>query len=316
MKHKIEPTNTTLHASFSKDYQPILTIESGDSVQYKTIDIGWGYSPKDGDRIRYQSREKEGFWGHPVIGPIEIKGAKPGMVLEITIDNIVTGWYGWNCSGGSEDWHNLQLELSEHEEVTLDWELDHEKGIGACQYKDHTFSVPLRPFMGVMATAPSEPGVYSTIPPRYCGGNIDCRELVKGSTLFLPVAVEGGLFSVGDGHAAQGDGEVSGQAIECPMEIVELTFKVRDDMSIKMPIANTPSGWITFGMHEDLNEATIMALEGMLELIQQLYGVDKAEANALASVVVDLRITQIVNTVKGVHAVLPHGAINHKKVIG
>lgn len=311
MKYKIEPTNETLHASFSKDYQPVLTIESGDSVQYKTIDIGWGYTPKEGERVRYQSREKEEYWGHPVIGPIEIKGAKPGMTLEITINDIVTGWYGWNCAGGSENWHNIQLGLTEHEEVTLNWQLDHEKG--TCHYKDQTFSVPLKPFMGVMATAPSEAGIHSTIPPRYCGGNIDCKELVKGSTLYLPVAVEGALFSVGDGHAAQGDGEVSGQAIECPMDLVDLTFKVREDMSIKMPLANTPSGWISFGLHEDLNKAAIMALEGMLELIQHKYGVDKAEANALASVAVDLRITQIVNTVKGVHAVLPHGAINWKR---
>jgi len=160
-----------------------------------------------------------------------------------------------------------------------------------------------------MSNTPSEPGIHTTIPPRYCGGNIDCKELVKGSVLYLPIAVENALFSVGDGHAAQGDGEVFGTAIECPMEMVDLTFAVREDMYLKMPRANTPAGWITFGLHEDLNEATIMALEGMLELIQDLYHVDKVEANALASIFVDLRITQIVNFVKGVHAVLPHGAI-------
>ncbi len=115
------------------------------------------------------------------------------------------------------------------------------------------------------------------------------------------------MFSIGDGHAAQGDGEVSGQAIECPMDLVDITLTVRHDMPLILSKANTPTGWITFGFHENLNQATIMALEEMILLIQHIHKVDKTEATALASVVVDLRITQIVNQVKGVHAVLPHG---------
>ncbi|MBP0725248.1 acetamidase/formamidase family protein [Bacillus sp. RG28] len=309
--HTIKVKNSNLHGSFSNQYKPILTINSGDSVQYCTIDIGWGYSPKEGNRVHYESREKENEteWGHPMIGPIAIRDAKPGMTLEITINEIVPSWYGRNCAGGSKEWHNNKLGLSEVPKVILDWDLNSKNEIGTCHYKNKTFSVSLKPFMGVMSNAPSEPGIHSTIPPRYCGGNIDCKELVKGSVLYLPIAVENALFSVGDGHAAQGDGEVSGTAIECPMEMVDLTFVVREDMHLKMPRANTPVGWITFGLHEDLNEATIMALEGMLELIQDLYHVDKVEANALASIFVDLRITQIVNSVKGVHAVLPHGVI-------
>ncbi|WP_096202901.1 acetamidase/formamidase family protein [Bacillus sp. FJAT-45350] len=308
-KYFLEPSNETLHGSFSKDYVPILTINSGDSVQYKTVDIGWGYATEDGHKVQYQSRENETAWGHPVIGPIAIQHAKPGMTLEVKINDLVPSWYGWNCAGGTKAWHNEKLGLSNEKRIQLDWKLDSKLMIGSCSYRDKTFSVTLTPFMGVMGTAPSEPGVHSTTPPRYCGGNIDCRELVRGSSLFLPVAIEGALFSVGDGHAAQGDGEVSGQAIECPMEVVDLTFKLRDDMNLKMPRAHTPSSWVTFGFHEDLNEATIIALEEMLDLIQTLYNVDKQEAAALASVVVDLRITQIVNGIKGVHAVLPHGSI-------
>jgi acetamidase/formamidase len=308
-KHIIEANNQNLHASFSRDYQPILTIHSGDSIQFKTTDIDWGYTSIDGTRVLYESREKEPFWGHPIIGPIAIKNARPGMVLEIKINDIIPGWYGWNGAGGKKNWQNLQLDISEQDELSVDWLLDLEKNSGICHFKNNSFSVKLSPFMGIMSTAPSEPGIHSTMPPRYCGGNIDCKELTKGSILYLPIAVEGGLFSVGDGHAAQGDGEVSGTAIECPMDLVDLTFTVREDMHIKMPMANTPSGWIAFGFHEDLNEATIMALNEMLQLIQDLYHVDKLEATALASVAVDLRITQIVNSVKGVHALLPHGAI-------
>ncbi|WP_187292150.1 acetamidase/formamidase family protein [Bacillus sp. 1NLA3E] len=309
LKHEIDIKNENLHISFSNNYQPILTIDSGDSVQFVTPDIDCGYSYKDGKRVVYESREREKIWGHPMIGPIAIKNARPGMTLEIKINDIVPGWYGWNFSGGERNLQDSKLGNTLQEELRVDWLLDHEKNKGVCQLKNDSYSVKLSPFMGVMATAPSEPGIHSTIPPRYCGGNIDCKELTKGSILYLPIAVEGGLFSVGDGHAAQGDGEVSGTAIECPMDMVDLTFVVREDIHLRMPRAYTPSGWITFGFHEDLNEATTIALNEMLQLMQDLYQIDKREATALASVVVDLRITQIVNSSKGVHAVLPHGAL-------
>ncbi|MFT4416402.1 acetamidase/formamidase family protein [Fredinandcohnia humi] len=311
MRYKIESNNSTLHASLSKEYQPILTIESGDSIQLNTIDIGWGINKREGERIRYQSRENEGEWGHPIVGPIAIKGAKPGMALEIKINDLIPSWYGWNCAGGDDSWHNRQLGLADYPEITFDWNLDQPTQTGTCQYNNHSFKIPLAPFLGFMSVVPNEDGKHSTMPPRYCGGNIDCKELVKGSTLYLPIGVDGALFSVGDGHAAQGDGEVSGQAIECPMDLVDLTLTLREGMQLKLPRADTPNGWITFGFHEDLNKATIMALEEMLLLLQEFYGLDKAEATVLASSVVDLRITQIVNGVKGVHAVLPHGIISH-----
>lgn len=308
-KHIIEVSDSNLHKSFSKDYKPIRTIQSGDSVQYKTIDIEWGLNQKDGTRIEYISREKEDIWGHPVTGPIAIKGAKAGMTLEVKINDLIPSWYGWNCAAGKSNWQNDQLNISNRNQIKLDWNIDFDKGIASSKLEDRLFSVPIHPFMGVMTTAPSEDGVHSTVPPRYCGGNIDCKELVKGSSLYLPIAVDGALFSVGDGHAAQGDGEVSGQAIECPMVLVDLTFTVRDDIKLQMPRAKTPAGWVTFGFDEDLNKATVIALEEMLSLIQELYLVDKVEATALSSVAVNLRVTQIVNQVKGVHAILPHGIL-------
>lgn len=160
-----------------------------------------------------------------------------------------------------------------------------------------------------MGMPPDEPGLHSTIPPRPTGGNLDCKELVEGATLYLPIAVVGGLFMVGDGHAAQGDGEVSVNGVECPMDEVLLTFTLHDEMPLQMPRAHTPTGWITFGLHADLQEATWLALEGMLDLLQEQWHLSRADALALASVVVDMRITQVVNEVQGVHAFLPHGAI-------
>jgi acetamidase/formamidase len=129
------------------------------------------------------------------------------------------------------------------------------------------------------------------MPPRTTGGNIDCKELVVGSTLLLPIAVEGALFSAGDGHAAQGDGEVGQMAIECPLERVQLTLSVREDPTLVMPCALTPTAWIVFGFDEDLDEAVVQALNGMIDLMDRELGPERKEALALASVVVDLRVT-------------------------
>jgi acetamidase/formamidase len=310
LHHKLELHNENLHGSFSKDYRPILTVESGDSIQLSTLDIQWGYSNTKGEeRVIFQSRENEERPGHPIIGPIAVKGAKPGMVLEIKLNDIVPGWYGRNWAGGFENWQNNSLGIAQSERVQVDWELNPTTMTGTCELGGHPFHVALKPFIGLMGVAPDGPGVHSTTPPRNVGGNIDCKELVRGSSLFLPVAVDEALFSIGDGHAAQGDGEVSGTAIECPMDLVDFTLIVHEDMALKNPRAHTPSGWITFGFNEDLNIAAAEALNEMVELMQEFYDIEKTEATALASVAVDLRVTQVVNSVKGVHAVLPHGVI-------
>jgi len=228
------------------------------------------------------------------------------MILEIKINEIRPDSWGWTSAGGFPHPINKRLGLSEGSEYHLNWSLDTQSMIGT---SNRGHKVTLKPFMGIMGMPPDLPGIHPTAPPRSCGGNMDCKELVSGSTLFLPIPVEGGLFSVGDGHAVQGDGEVACPALECPMELVDLKFTVRDDLHLDMPRAQTPSAWVTMGFHEDLDEAMIMALEGMLNLMQDLFGVERKEALALASLVVDLRITQIVNGVRGVHAVLPHGAL-------
>jgi acetamidase/formamidase len=137
---------------------------------------------------------------------------------------------------------------------------------------------------------------------------LDCRELVVDSRLFLPVEVPGALFSTGDGHAAQGDGESCGTAIECPMQ-AKLTFILHDDLELQNPYALTPAGEITFGLHEDLWEATAQAIEGMIAILVRRHQVSREEAFALVSAVVDLRVTQIANGVNGVHALLRPDAL-------
>ena len=150
--------------------------------------------------------------------------------------------------------------------------------------------------------------MHPTPPPRRWGGNIDCAELVAGTTLFLPVPVDGALFSAGDGHARQGDGEVSQLAIEAPMERVRLTFELAD-LELASPIARIDGAWVTLGFDEDLDEAAALAIEGMLDLMAREHGLERRDALALASVVVDLRVTQLVNHVKGVHAILRDDAL-------
>jgi acetamidase/formamidase len=230
------------------------------------------------------------------------------MTLEIHIGRIVPAPFGYTVAGGwsneTNDWLGVGAGT---EQFLLKWTLDAVNNTGRDQF-GHTLA--LRPFMGVMGMPPAEPGVHPTAPPRVTGGNIDCKELVAGSTLYLPIAVEGGLFSVGDGHALQGDGEVCTTAIECPMEQVSLTFNLRDDLPISTPRADTPVGQLTLGFHTSLQEANMIALSAMLDLMMEQYGYSRLEALALASLVVDMHVTQIVNGVRGVHAILPHGVLD------
>ena len=233
---KIEPDENTLHGFFSRDLKPVLTIDPGDTVRFKTIDAEWGlenftvttFDPKGGPPSRKLATTKiEGPRGHALCGPVFIRGAQPGMTLAIHIESVQPGKWGWTAARG----------------VFHLWELDPIHRYGRNQ---HGHQVALRPFMGVMGMPPAEEGQHSTTPPRATGGNIDCKELVEGSTLYLPIAVPGGLFSTGDGHAAQGDGEVSRTAIECPMEEARLTFHLHPEMHLKTPRAwtKTDQGWL------------------------------------------------------------------------
>lgn len=306
--HTIEPERRTLHGHFSRDLAPILEVASGDTVRFTTLDADWGLEPHaevGRPRRKFEPRDTELDSGHALCGPVGVVGAEPGMTLELQIGQIRTGGWGWNAGGGWEHEVNTRLGLLD-ERFRLSWTLDDDRGTATNQ---HGRTVTLRPFMGVMGMPPVEPGVHRTAPPRSTGGNIDCKELVAGTSLFLPVAVPGGLFSTGDGHAAQGDGEASVTAIECPIERCDLTFVLHEKLTLSTPRARTTEGWLTLGFHEDLNEAMFLALDAMLDLMGEQFGMGRGEALAMASVVVDLRVTQVVNGVKGVHAVLPHGAI-------
>ena len=279
MIHELPLERANLHGHFSRDLAPALTIDPGDSVRFATPNAGW--SLDSGELFEPRSSPEDD--GHALAGPIAVRGAREDETLVVRIDEVVPGPWGVTLS----EWpHEIR------------WELDGELGRAST---GHT--VRLRPFLGVLGMPPIGHGIHSTTPPRRQGGNIDCKELVAGTTLYLPIPVDGALFSAGDGHALQGDGEVSGTAIECPSR-AQLTLDVRDDLRLEWPCARIDGAWLTFGFDEDLGAAARIAVDGMIALMQREHGVVASDALALASVVVDLRVTQVVNSQLGVHAVL------------
>jgi acetamidase/formamidase len=265
---------------FSREYEPVQSVEPGGSVTFQAFGAFWTWE------VDAEPERPEGA-GHALYGPIEVRGALPGQTLAVRVDEVVPRDWGRTWAAGPQpfnwsrdgDW----------------WQLGGRR-------------VRSEPFLGVIGMPPPEPGEHSTTPPRRWGGNIDCKELVAGSTLYLPIPVDGALLMAGDGHGAQGDGEVSGTAIECPLERVTLTLDV-EDRDLRSPIARTRDSWIAFGFDTDLDLAAEQATETMLDLMERELGASRPEALALASVAVDLRVTQVVNEVKGVHAVLRDDAI-------
>lgn len=294
-----------MHGWFDRDVPPVLTVDAGDSVSVETLDCWWSAGPlAPGQEI--PNRPRAARWqpdaGHALTGPIAVRGAEPGDTLAVRIDAVTPGTWGTTHTGGPRRLFDRYGIAGTH--TVHRWDLDPAGGTG---HNELGFTAALRPFLGVMGVAPAEPGRHSTIPPRRVGGNLDCRELIAGSTLYLPVAVAGALFSAGDGHAAQGDGEVGGTAIECPMS-VEFTFDMAD-LGIDTPVADTPAGWVTMGVADTLDEASGIALEALFGLMSARLGLSRGDVVALASVVANLHVTQIVNRTVGVHAVLPRGAL-------
>ncbi len=281
--HEIPLVEETVHGYFSTALPPVLTVEPGDAVRFQALNAGWRWEA-GGEHFE---RDAALHSGHALTGPVEVRGARAGQTLVVSIDEVTTR--DWGATFGDGELFHWRLDGDV-------WRLD-------------DLAVASAPFLGVIGMPPPEPGIHSTIPPRRFGGNIDCKLLVAGTTLFLPIPVDGALVSAGDGHGAQGDGEVSGTAIETPLERVALTFDLRDDLDLRMPVARTADAWVAFGFDNDLDVAATLATETMLDLMERELAIDRKKALALASVAVDHRVTQLVNDAKGVHAVLADTAI-------
>jgi acetamidase/formamidase len=304
--HTLKASPQTVHTGFfDAAIPPVLKIESGDRVNLSTLMLmdgqlrgGMTFEELLAKRQTYTDR---GMGSHTLTGPIFVKGAEPGDVLEVRIEKLVPAGCGvnyhypgrMNIGGLPEDFPGGQIKT-----LQLD-----------VQRMETTFApgvvIPLRPFMGVMGVAPKPGEKRPAAVPDYFGGNIDNKELAAGTTLFLPVQVPGALFSTGDAHAVQGDGEVNVTAIETAMEEAVFKFLVRKDMKLERPMAETPTHWITMGFHQDLDEAVKIALRDAIQFISQAKGLTPEDAYALSSLAVDLRVTQIVDGNKGIHAMIP-----------
>jgi len=282
--HELPCEQRYLHGYFSPDLlEPVLEIDPGDSVRISVPNHAWDVARDQ----HLEPRSPELDRGHALAGPIFVRGARPGQTLSVRVDEVEPS--DWGVTHGGRD-HAIHWLLEDGVGRAIGVELD------------------LAPFLGVMGMPPPEPGVHSTGPPRRWGGNMDCKELVAGTTLYLPIPVAGALFSAGDGHAVQGDGEVSGTAIEAPTR-AQLTIDLQDEPVLEWPVARLDGAWITLGFDEDISVAGQIALGGMLALMERELGVTGADALALASLTVDLRATQVVNGAQGVHAVLRDDAI-------
>ena len=302
---RLDPTTDTTADVFSSAHPPVLSIDPGDTVVVRSLDAS-GYVQRQTVPGEQRPTLITDSRGHCLTGPIEVRGAEPGQMLALHLGSLTPDPWGWTVAGALDTPVTRRLGLLEADPAWLLWDLDADAGRGT---ESRGFVRGLAPFLGVMGVAPAESGEHSTIPPRAgSGGNIDCKDLVAGATLYLPVAVPGALLYLGDGHAAQGDGEVGGTAIECGMT-TEVTVGLVTDRPLTTVHAEAPAGRITFGFDADLNVATGDALDAMVVWMQQLHSVDKATALALASTTVDLRVTQVANQTWGVHALLPTGIL-------
>ncbi len=304
-RHQLDSTPSTTQQVFCRDLPPALTVDPGDTVLLRSLDASGHLERQTVPGERVPTMFSDGR-GHCLTGPIAVRGAKSGDVLAVRFESMRPDDWGWTVAGARDTPLTRRLGLHGGPPSWLLWQIDTEARAAT---SDSGHVVGIAPFHGVTGVAWDEPGQHSTVPPRAVGGgNIDCRELIAGSVLYLPVAVPGALLSVGDGHAAQGDGEVAGTAIECGM-----TTELRLDLAGPRPVpgvhAETPAGRITFGFSPDLNAAMGDALDAMLAWLQSIYGYDKGASLALASPVLDLRVTQVADESWGVHALLPWHAI-------
>jgi acetamidase/formamidase len=266
--HRLDPAAGTTRDVFSRDHAPVLTVDPGDTVTVGSLDAS-GYLARQRFPGEDRPRMIPEARGHCLTGPIEVHGAQPGELLALRLLALRPGDWGWTVAGGRDTPVTRRLGLAEGPPSWLLWDLDPDAGLGRTA---EGFTRPLAPFLGVMGVAPAEPGEHSTIPPRAsAGGNIDCRELVAGTTLFLPVTVPGALLYLGDGHAAQGDGEVGGTAIECPMT-TEAVIGLAPGRPLGSIHAEAPGGRVTFGFDVDLNVAMGDALDAMVSWLQVLTG--------------------------------------------
>ena len=307
--HELKASPATVHRGFfDAALKPVLTINSGDIVRLETAtgNPRWFESlgvPKEKIPAElyavYEGVEGAGRGDHTLNGPIAIRGAEPGDMLEIRIRSVdvrlpIAG-QGFVPNRG------LLPDAFPYEKGRVLWIDMNKKTV---EYAPGV-EVPVKPFWGVMGVAPpAAMGRVASGPPNIFGGNLDNRDLGTGSTLYLPVHVAGALLSVGDGHAVQGYGEVCLSAVETSLK-GEIQVVLHKGRRLRWPRAETATHYITMGLDPDLDEAAKIATREMLDLLVETKGLSRDDAYMLASAAMDLVVTQAVDGTKGIHAMMP-----------
>jgi len=308
--HRLKPTpKTVAWGYYDAAAKPVLRIASGDSVEVETLitnspqGLERAFVPADqveqALRDVFKEVSDKGPGGHILTGPIFVEGAEPGDTLEVRIKDVrLLLPYAYTAFGPKSGFIPEDFPRSRTKIISLD-----AKRMVA-KFADD-IEIPLRPFFGSMGVAPPpELGRVSSAPPGVHAGNLDNKELVAGTTLFIPVHAKGALFAVGDGHAGQGDGEVCITALETSLAGT-LEFVVRKDMKLKWPRAETPTHHIVMGLDKDLTEAMKLATREAIDFLATEKKLSREDAYMLASVAVDFRVTQVVDGTKGVHGMIP-----------
>ncbi len=300
---------TVVWGYYSAAAAPVLRVHSGDRVRMETVSTGSparleasGVPPAqipENFRQIYKEVKDKGPGGHILTGPVYVEGAEPGDVLEVRIIKIeVTLPFAYNGFRPGSGFLPDDFPMARTKVIPLD------RDRMLAHFADG-IEIPMRPFFGSMGGAPPEVnGRITSAPPWIHAGNLDNRELVAGTTLFIPVHAKGALFQAGDGHAGQGNGEVDITALETALTGT-FEFVVRKDMHLKWPRAETPTHFITMGIHEDLTEAAKMAVREAIDFLAEHNHLSREDAYMLASTAVDFCITQAVDGNKGVHAMIP-----------
>jgi acetamidase/formamidase len=309
MDHRLATSPETVHWGWFDAALPhVLTIESGDRVTIESVSGGPANLPGEGfhvppELLEVHAKSQRRMPGHILTGPVGVRGAEPGDVLEIRILEVELR-QDWGYTYVRPLAGALPNDIDTFEQIHT--RLDRATKVGTLPWG---LKLPLRPFFGVMGVSPPKTwGAISSIEPRAHGGNLDNKHLIPGSTLYLPVFNEGAGFSVGDGHGVQGDGEVCVTAIETALSGT-FEIHVRKDLGFDFPAAATPSHLITMGMDPDLDTAARDALRRMVDRVVGETGLSRNRAFMLMSLVADVHVTQIVNGHKGIHVMVPRTAL-------
>lgn len=305
MHHHLRSSPSTVHWGwFDAALPPVLEIESGDRITVESLSGGPSNLPGDGfsvppELLDVHAKSERRMPGHILTGPVAIRGAKPGDVLEVRIIDVRLR-QDWGYTYVRPLAGALPNDFADVDQIHT--RLDAARNVGTLPWG---LEIPLRPFFGVMGIAPPKAwGAISSIEPRAHGGNLDLKHLVPGSTLYLPVFNEGGGFSVGDGHAVQGDGEVCTTAIETALTGT-FELHLRKDLKLDYPAAETPTHLIALGMDPDLDVAARDALRRMIDQVVLATGLSRSRAFMLMSLQADVHVTQLVNRHQGIHVMIP-----------